>query len=154
MYSKIMVPLDGSKLAECVLPHLDVITSGCGVRSVIFISVVEHYDPLTGWGYNPTKEERQSMDKQSMKEAETYLNKLVSQVKYEGVEVKSEVIMGKAADTLADYADKNDIDLILISSHGRSGVSRWVLGSVAERLLRSSSVPVLVVRSPGGKTEG
>ena len=53
------------------------------------------------------------------------------------------------ADSLADYAVNTDVDLIVIASHGRSGVSRWVMGSVAEKMVRSSSVPVLMVRAPG-----
>jgi nucleotide-binding universal stress UspA family protein len=50
---------------------------------------------------------------------------------------------------LADYATQNGVDLIIIASHGRSGVSRWVLGSVADRIVRNSCVPVMMVRAPG-----
>ncbi len=57
--------------------------------------------------------------------------------------------MGGVAEGIADYATKNDADLIIMATHGRSGISRWVLGSVADRVLRSSCVPVLMVRAPG-----
>jgi nucleotide-binding universal stress UspA family protein len=50
---------------------------------------------------------------------------------------------------IADYASKNDVDLIIIATHGRSGVSRWVWGSVADHILRSACVPVLMIRAPG-----
>ncbi|MDX1708511.1 MAG: universal stress protein, partial [Desulfobacterales bacterium] len=60
-----------------------------------------------------------------------------------------EVLEGKVADTLAHWAEKSEVDLIVIASHGRSGVSRWIMGSVAERLLRSACVPVLMIRAPG-----
>ena len=53
------------------------------------------------------------------------------------------------ADTLAQWAEKNEVDLIVIASHGRSGISRWVMGSVADRVLRSACVPVLMIRAPG-----
>jgi len=84
--------------------------------------------------------------------AEDYLNQVVSRLKQEGTTLHSEVLVGRVAGSLADYAKKNDIDLILIATHGRSGVTRWVRGSVADKVLRSSNVPVLMVRAPG--TEG
>jgi nucleotide-binding universal stress UspA family protein len=59
------------------------------------------------------------------------------------------VIYGKAADAIADYGDTKDFDLILIATHGRSGVSRWVWGSVADKIMRSACVPILMVRAPG-----
>jgi len=59
------------------------------------------------------------------------------------------VLSGRAAETLAEYATRNEVDLIVIATHGRSGVSRWVMGSVADRLLRSVNAPVLMVRAPG-----
>jgi nucleotide-binding universal stress UspA family protein len=63
--------------------------------------------------------------------------------------VESKVLVGRAAEALADFASKEGIDLIVITTHGRSGVSRWVLGSTAYRILRSSCGPVLMVRAPG-----
>jgi nucleotide-binding universal stress UspA family protein len=84
-----------------------------------------------------------------MNYAGKYLDDLISKLKYKGVNMQSEVLFGHAAASLTDYAEKNDFDLIIIATHGRSGVSRWVWGSVADRILRSSQVPVLMVRAPG-----
>jgi len=81
--------------------------------------------------------------------AEEYQKPLVKRVKYEGVSVQNKVLFGRVAEGLADFAGKNQIDLIVIATHSRSGVSRWVGGSVADRILRSSCVPVLMVRAPG-----
>ena len=81
--------------------------------------------------------------------AENYLGQLVNRTKYDGITIQSEVMAGRAADSIADYATKNAVDLITIATHGRSGVSRWVWGSVADRVLRSACVPVLMVRAPG-----
>jgi nucleotide-binding universal stress UspA family protein len=53
------------------------------------------------------------------------------------------------AESIAEYAEKNSADIILIASHGRSGISRWVMGSVADRILRSARVPVMMIRAPG-----
>jgi nucleotide-binding universal stress UspA family protein len=82
-------------------------------------------------------------------EAEKYLKEIVAQLAKVGVNAKAEVIYGKAAEVLGDFASKNDFDLVIIATHGRSGISRWVWGSVADRVLRSVCVPVLMVRAPG-----
>jgi nucleotide-binding universal stress UspA family protein len=60
-----------------------------------------------------------------------------------------EVLEGKVAETLADWVEKNNVDLIIIASHGRSGISRWMMGSVADRILHSVCAPVLMIRAPG-----
>ena len=151
MYQKILVPLDGSELAECVLPHVESIAKGCGVQSVILLRVIEPFhSPISGDdGGGPSEEDMKSFNSQNRAEAESYLSQLAGQVKYDGAVIQSEVIFGKAAESIAEYATKNQVDLIAIASHGRSGVSRWVWGSVADRVLRSACVPVLVVRAPG-----
>ena len=151
MYKKIMVPLDGSELAECVLPHVEAFIKGFKACKVVFVRVVE---PLTVSFRDHSilmakeLEETESARKSS---AEDYLKHVVARLKHEGAELHSEVIVGKIEDSLADYAEDNYIDLILIATHGRSGVSRWVMGSVADKILRSSNVPVLMVRAPGTK---
>jgi len=74
---------------------------------------------------------------------------VVGRLKHDGVEFQTEVIVGTVAESLIDYTEVNNIDIILIATHGRSGVSRWVRGSIADRILRGSSIPVLMVRAPG-----
>jgi nucleotide-binding universal stress UspA family protein len=151
MYKRILVPLDGSELAECVLPHVETIAGGCGVESVTFVRVAEPVPiPLNDEAYAFTSKEWQLMETESRTAAEKYLNKLVSGTKYDNVNIQSKVLAGgRAADMIADYASKNDVDLIIIATHGRSGVSRWVWGSVADHILRSACVPVLMIRAPG-----
>jgi len=149
MYKKILVPLDGSKLAECVLPHVDSISKGCDVQNIIFLHVVEPFHMPSGkWGASFSGEEKR-IDSENRTTAEKYLSKLVNRIKYDGVTVQSEVMFGKAAESIVEYATKNAIDLITIATHGRSGVSRCVWGSVADLVLRSTCVPVLMVRAPG-----
>jgi nucleotide-binding universal stress UspA family protein len=77
------------------------------------------------------------------------LKKMVASTRLGGVVLSYEVLEGKVADTLAQWAEKNGVGLIIIASHGRSGVSRWIMGSVADRIMRSACVPVLMVRAPG-----
>ena len=150
MYKNILVPLDGSELSECVLPHVESIAKGCSVQNVVFLRIVEPFHMPSGY-YDPgfSTEDIKRVDSENKASAENYLGQLVNRTKYDGVAVQSEVIMGKAAESIAEYATKNDVDLITIATHGRSGVSRWVWGSVADRILRSACVPVLMVRAPG-----
>lgn len=149
MYKKILVPLDGSKLAECVLPHVESIGNGCGAQEVVFLRVAERFRLPNGYGAGLGQETINRIEADDRAAAESYLNQLVKRTRYDGVSVKPEVITGIPAESIADYAAKNSIDLIVIATHGRSGVSRWVWGSVADRILRSACVPVLMVRAPG-----
>ena len=153
MYQKIMVPLDGSDLAECVMPHVEAITTGCKITNVVFVRVVNPIHlpasvPARGeFGFS--ENERRKLEEQHKQTAETYLKQMVANTRLEGAVLGYEVLVGKVADTLAQWAEKNGVDLIVIASHGRSGVSRWVMGSVADRVLRSACVPVLMIRAPG-----
>jgi nucleotide-binding universal stress UspA family protein len=153
MYQKIMVPLDGSELAECVMPHVEAITTGCKITNVIFVRVVDPVQlpasvPARGeFGFR--EKDRQDLEEHRKKSAEAYLKSMVQNNSMEGAVLSYEVLEGKVADTLALHAEKNGVDLIVIASHGRSGVSRWVMGSVADKVLRSACVPVLMVRAPG-----
>ena len=150
MYTKILVPLDGSELAECVLPQVEAITTGCQVSTVEFVRVAEPIEILDGESRLALNEEQwRQFEKNRITDAEQYLAQLVQRLDFKGAQLETKVLIGKAADTLADYADKNDFDLIVIATHGRSGISRWVWGRVAERILRSACVPVLMVRAPG-----
>ena len=153
MYQKILVPLDGSELAECVLPHLETIARGCEIATVVFVLVV---DPTLPPARSPNSSEfglrkidREQLEKHRKSVAEDYLQQLTKKLNYNWAQVQTKVLVGKVAESIAEFAEKKSIDIILIASHGRSGVSRWVMGSVADRILRSACVPVLMVRAPG-----
>ena len=153
MYNKIMVPLDGSDLAECVMPHVEAITTGCKITNVVFVRVVNPIHlpvsvPAKG-DFGFSENERHELEEQHKQTANTYLKQIVENTRLEGAVLGYEVLVGKVADTLAHWAEKNGVDLIVIASHGRSGISRWVMGSVADRVLRSACVPVLMIRAPG-----
>ena len=148
MYKKILVPLDGSELAECVLPHVESIAKGCGVKNIILVRALEPYISSYAQVYLGD-EQRKEADARAEGAAREYLDQAVSRVKLDGVEVQKQFITGSPAESIAEYATKNDVDLIIISTHGRSGISRWVWGSVADRILRSACVPVMMVRAPG-----
>lgn len=157
MYKKIMVPLDGSKLAECVLPHVDGFVTGCQVETIIFVRVIEptptRYSEVGSTvnpeNYETVRKNVERIEEESRSSAERYLKEVISRVKQDGIKYKVDVLVGKVADSLVDYVDANEIDLVLIATHGRSGISRWVRGSIADRVLRTSHAPVLMVRADG-----
>ena len=151
MYKKIMVPLDGSKLAECVLPHLEAVIKGCESSEVVVVQAVEPLSVPYGREVSQftSLEQVKAFETHQKVEAEKYLKEVVTRLKKTGIKAKSKVIYGKAGESLSDYVTKNGVDLVIIATHGRSGISRWVWGSVADRLVRSVCVPVLMVRVPG-----
>lgn len=153
MYQKIMVPLDGSELAECVLSQVEIFASGCRVNTIVFVRVVEPTSLVTRGAYGEVLEQIETdpnkIDAERKHNAAKYLQKVVSRLKPQGVKYQTEVLYGRVAERLVDYAEANAVDLIIIATHGRSGVSRWVRGSIADRILRAASVPVLMVRAPG-----
>lgn len=85
----------------------------------------------------------------SLAKAKDYITKVADKLREEGMFVQPVVMQGKVAEGILDYAIENQIDLIMMSTHGRSGPSRWALGSVADRVIRHSPIPVLIV-SPKG----
>jgi nucleotide-binding universal stress UspA family protein len=153
MYQKIMVPLDGSELAECVLPHLEAIASGCRITHVVLIEVIDPLQlpasvPARG-DFGFTEKDRRELEERRKAAAQEYLQKIENALSIPGATFSHQVLEGKVSEALTEYAQNNDIDMIVIASHGRSGISRWLLGSVADRIVRSSCVPVLMVRAPG-----
>jgi nucleotide-binding universal stress UspA family protein len=149
MYQKIMVPLDGSELAECVLPHVEAFITQCQIRTIVFVRVLEAITPAIAGEYAINVEELEHREASRKAAAEEYLTQVVGRISPGGTTLEKEVLVGRVADKLAEFAETNAVDLILMATHGRSGVSRWVRGSVADRILRAASAPVLMVRAPG-----
>ncbi len=149
-YKHVIVPLDGSELAECVLPHLESVASNCKITTVELIKAV----PPTGARYAtvgfPISEKQQAaIYEAEVKEAEDYLLKIKTRLDASRMNVITKVLQGKIVDVLADYIKKSDADLLVIATHGRSGPSRWYWGSVADKLLRSICTPIFMIRAPG-----
>ncbi|CAB5091218.1 hypothetical protein D3OALGA1CA_904 [Olavius algarvensis associated proteobacterium Delta 3] len=161
MYKRIMVPMDGSDLAERVLPHVHSFLEGFRPDSVVFVQVVEPapviFDDTAAISSSTSREKMidyaQKVEEQRKSAAAEYLDGIVHRVKGEGVDLRSEVLVGRVAERLAEYIESQAMDMIIIATHGRSGISRWVRGSIAERVLSSSRVPVLMVRPDTGIKE-
>ena len=149
MYTKIMVPLDGSKLAECVLPHVEAFIKRFNVRDLFLVRVVES-DPKFDYlaDFPDLKTRVQEFEETKKASGKDYLDDISKRLKHERTAIHSEVLLaGKITESLIEFAEKSKIDLIVIATHGRSGVTRWIMGSVADKLLRSASVPVFMVRA-------
>jgi len=146
-----MVPLDGSKLAECVLPHVEALAKGCQVKEVEFVRVFEPFRMPTAGEFVMSEKDMAKLDAEHKAEADKYIQEVAKNAQKIGVKASGKVIKRTegVAEDLAEYAKKSGADVIVIATHGRSGASKWVWGSVADRVLRSSCVPVLMVRAPG-----
>ncbi len=147
MYKRILVPLDGSDVAEAVLPQVQMLAE-CGGSQVILLSVIVHpnYDYFI-----PEPALANAARENQITESKAYLEKMAAQFVTAGIQVRTELCEGPVAEAILDYADSTVSDLIAMSTHGRSGIGRWLMGSVAERVMRSAKVPILLVRPPHHK---
>jgi nucleotide-binding universal stress UspA family protein len=153
MYQKILVPLDGSELSECSLEHVKAVASGCRVTETVLLRVVEPLSAetvakLAQAGGDVLREAELDVQNKAGK----YLDKIKDSLKKDGLAVKVVVVDGRPAEEILDYTKDNKIDLIVMASHGNSGISRWFFGSVAQKVLQHSPVPVLMVSPPGCRT--
>lgn len=145
MYKKILIPLDGSELAESALEHGLKLAEKFG-SEVYLLQVVM---PVVGTlaPYELEYQFSESLRQQVVNQANEYLGQVAK--KYEaglGGKLHWKVIEGVVVDNILDYADFQGIDLIVMATHGRSGIGRWVFGSVAERVLRGSKCPIFLIR--------
>ena len=152
MYEKILVPLDGSELAETVLPHVETIARGCSVVGIVLLRVCDAPSILADYPEGKDKSWEKHVERMTtnaQQQCNIYLGDIEKQLKDKGFKVRTESRLGKPAEEIVDFARKKKVDLIIMASHGRSGVSRWAYGSEADKVLRSSCVPVLLVKVPG-----
>jgi len=149
---KILIPLDGSKIGEAALPYVKELLSALSPRVklefILFqvVSFLTHY-VAAGELMTPISYTEKEME-QIKQEARDYLNKIGEGIRSEKISVEIRVGVGNAAEEIIKVADEIDVDLIAMSTHGRSGISRWAFGSVTDHVLRGGHKPVLVVRAP------
>lgn len=142
-YKKILVPLDGSETSEAILPEIEKLAS-VSKANIALLYVVPI--PIIPGGIEPIVNYQPITDT-LIKDAEAYLRKIEKRLKGKGFTVESHLQEGNEAQRILEHAEGEDIDLIAMSTHGRSGVSRWLLGSVAEKVIRHANKPILLVRS-------
>jgi len=132
MYKKIMVPLDGSEVAECVLPHVEAFIQGFSIREILLVRVIEPVKPDLRVYDNIFDEEFiaqaqkiwRDVEKQERTSAKAYLDEASKRLKQKGNTVHAEVLVGDVAKSLADYTESNDIDLIIMATQKAWPITR------------------------------
>lgn len=153
MYRKIVVPLDGSTFAEQALSHAQAIGSPSGTEIHLLsvaplledqgLAVVDLY-PI--YVYRDYLVDQTQETHRIRGELQDYLNQVAARLQAADFRVRISIRFGQPADEILAYAQEQGCDLIVMSTHGRSGVGRWVYGSVADKVLRGSTIPILLVR--------
>ena len=129
LLNKVLVPLDGSKESEAVIPYIKELASKLTLEVTLLQVLAQPYH-------------------HAYADAEGYIEKMVNAFKGKGITTESEISAGSAAEEIIKLADEASIDMIAMSTHGQSGVSRWALGGVANRILQGGNTPILLVRTP------
>jgi nucleotide-binding universal stress UspA family protein len=140
MFERILVPLDGSARAEVILPQLARLLRREDCEILLLRAV---HVPLSA---ARRRDAKPLLDRQR-DEALQYVHTLAHRFGGQGAKVHARVAEGPPADAILEAAGTEGATMIALSTHGRSGVARWILGSVAEKVIRASNIPVLVVRS-------
>jgi nucleotide-binding universal stress UspA family protein len=182
MYNKVVVPLDGSKLAETALPHLEEIARGCSIPEVLLVSVTEK---ISG-GISPDQAFEKFVPESPTAEtppqigtslgvvyssavsggrkipmtlgkmartASEYLCCIAEDLEKKGFNVTATVAMGNPAEEIIRFIEKQKADLVIMASRGKSGFSRWEMGNIAEKVIRVATIPVLLIKPPPGFKE-
>jgi nucleotide-binding universal stress UspA family protein len=182
MYNKVVVPLDGSKLAEVALPHLEFVAKGCQITEILLVSVTEamkgkvsgaqyveqgtraeySLSPIqsgnvhSGMVYSPDLTRMRDIPVNLGKMAKTalnYLEKVAKQLDKKGFKVQVNVLIGNPAEEIVRFVEDQGADLIIMASKGASGFNRWDMGNIAEKVIRAARVPVLLVKPEPGFVE-
>jgi nucleotide-binding universal stress UspA family protein len=150
LVKRILVPLDGSRVGEAAVPCTVTLARVFGAELVLFHVVEQLPEPAVSRIYRLGSEMSLEINKRRRELATAYLNGTARSLEKQGLKVATAMTTWteSTADQIIDYAEANAIDLIGMSTHGRSGVGRWVFGSVTDKVLHAGSLPVLVVR-PG-----
>lgn len=150
MYKRLLVPLDGSALAEAALSHAEQLAAAGDGEIVLLRVVISPYSivapdlVLAGQGIDQDILQQQ---------AEHYLQTAAARLAGRGFAVRMATCPGPVAEAILDHARSSDADLIVMSTHGRGGISRWVYGSVADRVLQAAPCPVLLIRAGAARAE-
>jgi len=145
LYDRIVVPTDGSKSSQPAIEHAVELAAvhGATIHAVYVIN-------LASFSGVPTEGTWEGVSTALEQEGEAALDAVVEAGKERGVPVERVRLEGRPSQRIVEYASENDGDIIVMGTHGRGGLDRLLLGSVAERVVRAASVPVMTVQSPVG----
>jgi nucleotide-binding universal stress UspA family protein len=186
MYNRVVVPLDGSDLAEVALPHLQEIAKGCSIPQILLVSVTEkvggRVTNIAAGGTTPTEEGHMApptgpyplgstysgllyaADPSNLSYVPTglgkmastavkYLTKIAARLEKDGLQASAVVLVGNPAEEIVRYAKEKKADLIVMASRGKSGFNRWDMGNVADKVIRATDIPVVLVKPKAGFKE-
>jgi nucleotide-binding universal stress UspA family protein len=146
MFDLILVPLDGSQLAECVLPHTIAIARSFDAEITLLrmleknqVGVSAQLFDLLNWQINKTK-------------AALYLEKTKARFQESGLQARTIVLEGLVAEGITEYAKNQGVKLIILSSHGHSGLTQWGISSVTQKIILSAPTSLLIVRAHQHRT--
>ena len=141
MYKRILIPLDGSPLAEQALPHA-IALAKCFQSELVLLQV---HIPLPR-PPSTTEASLRRAEKATAVFIREYLESVSTDLQEQGITVEMVTVEGRPHFQIIQYAESNQVDLIVMCSRGQSGLSRWMIGSVSDRVMRGADVPVLLVR--------
>ena len=143
MYTNILVPLDGSELAEGAIPYAQEIAQRSDAN-LFLLQVMQPVNIPTYYlqAYDVIQEAHEEVNKS----AENYLNTMAKTLEDDSLKVQTEVIRGIPQKEILAYIDRNKIDLIVLTARGQSGITRWLIGSIANKILKGARIPVLLIR--------
>jgi nucleotide-binding universal stress UspA family protein len=141
MSKKILVPLDGSKFAEAVLPHVQTLAKNEGAEIVLL--TVPAIPSAEFIARNPGVT-RNAIEEIEVKTGK-YLDAKIANLKKKGAKVKGILREGPISETILQVADEIHADMIAMSTHSRTGINRWLMGSVADEVIHNAHVPVILV---------
>jgi len=145
-FERILLPLDGSPFSETSIQCVEELVEGTEAE-VILLRVVEPVIlPTADFPAAIDSNQAYRLMAEDQQVAQRYLNEVEAGMAEKGVRVRSQLMMGKAADSIVQEAEKEKVDLIAMATHGHTGVSRWIHGSVARRVQAESNQPVLLIR--------
>jgi len=147
MFDRILVPLDGSLVAECVLPHIISIGQAFNAE-IMLLHVLENnragtstqlFD-LLNWQINKT-------------EAKLYLERIGDRLQKSGLQTKAIVLEGPVTESITEFVQGQEMKLVILSSHGQSGLRKWGISSVTHKIILSAPTSMLIVRAPQMKEQ-
>ena len=145
MYQKVLVPLDGSSLAECTLSHVKSLVKDGAAGEITLLNILKIDIP---WAeMDAALFDIAKLRKPLFAASGKYLAGVASRLSAEGIRVKTESLEANSpAYMIAEYAQKNGMDLIVMGTHGYTGLKKMIMGSVASGVLNTSAIPVLLIR--------
>ena len=146
MYKKIVVPLDGSRLAEVALPYAEEMAAKMG-SDIILLSVLESSEPQE-------HEAQQSYCEKIAEVTRYHAEKYLEASRRGAIKVGTATRTGSPAEAIVEYVSQGDYKVIVMATHGRSGVGRWAMGSVADRVVRTSvRQPLMLIRAKENRSD-